>query len=150
MADNLPRLLYLGDVPVESSYHGSALLYRLLENFPLERLLVAEASAPSKTERRLPHVRYTRLNLVNNGLLRSRFHRLYANWLTVRAGARATRVAGELGEFRPEAILTVAHGFGWLTAAAIARRQNIPLHLVVHDDWPMMAPVSPRMRSRLR
>ena len=39
----LPRLLYLGDVPVEASYHGSALLYRLLQAYPAERLTIIEA-----------------------------------------------------------------------------------------------------------
>jgi len=28
----LPKLLYIGDVPIECSYHGSLVLYRLLED----------------------------------------------------------------------------------------------------------------------
>ena len=43
----LPRLLYVGDVPVEASYHGSALLHRLLVNYPPDRLSVIETAMPS-------------------------------------------------------------------------------------------------------
>ena len=32
------NLLYVGDVPVEASYHGSALLHRLLSGHPHEKL----------------------------------------------------------------------------------------------------------------
>ena len=40
----LPRLLYLADVPVEASYHGSALMYRLLQRYPADRLRVVEGN----------------------------------------------------------------------------------------------------------
>ena len=40
----LPRLLYLGDVPVEASYHGSALIYRLLQHYPVDRLMIIESN----------------------------------------------------------------------------------------------------------
>ena len=56
---SLPRLLYIGDVPVEASYHGSALLYRLLEDYPKERLKIVEAGVQlSRPERRLAGVAY--------------------------------------------------------------------------------------------
>ena len=54
----LPRLAYIGDVPVESSYHGSALLYRLLQRYPPDRLSVIENRNSSRADRRLPGVRY--------------------------------------------------------------------------------------------
>jgi hypothetical protein len=38
--------------------------------------------------------------------------------------------------FRPEAVLTVVWGYVWAAAAAYAERAKLPLHLVVHDDWP--------------
>ncbi len=37
-----PRLVYAGDVPVEASFHGSALLYRLLADWPADRLMIIE------------------------------------------------------------------------------------------------------------
>ncbi|MBC6419410.1 MAG: hypothetical protein GDA44_11860, partial [Prochloron sp. SP5CPC1] len=49
---------------------------------------------------------------------------------------------------QPEAIFTVAHRFSWLTAAALAERYQIPLHLIVHDDWPSLCPVVPWLKAR--
>src|SRR5207253_10669972 len=39
-----PRLVYIGDVPVESTYHGSLLLHRLLQIYPPDKLGVVEGS----------------------------------------------------------------------------------------------------------
>src|SRR5690349_7624428 len=39
---DLPRLVYIGDVPIESTYHGSILLYRLFEAYPADKLLIIE------------------------------------------------------------------------------------------------------------
>jgi glycosyltransferase involved in cell wall biosynthesis len=58
-------------------------------------------------------------------------------------------IAQSLNGFKPEAVLTVAHGFGWLAAADIARARTVPLHLVVHDDWPRVADIAPRFRNWL-
>src|SRR4030095_12339472 len=52
----LPRLLYIADVPVEASFHGSTLLYRLLQNYPSERLFILEHGQASLPQRRLPGV----------------------------------------------------------------------------------------------
>ena len=56
----VPNLLYIGDVPVESSYHGSALLYRLLQTYPPDCLRIIEAGlTTSLPDRRLPGVTYS-------------------------------------------------------------------------------------------
>src|ERR1051326_2228546 len=81
----LPRLVYIGDVPIESTYHGSAVLYRLLANYPADRLLVIEGdvSLPSQVEFRLRGVRYARLSVAHRRLLWTPLHRAYASWLTI-------------------------------------------------------------------
>jgi hypothetical protein len=135
----LPRLLYIGDVPVESTLHGSAGLYRLLQGYPPKKLLVVEqAQQPSLAERRLPTVRYERLSNRALRLLSTRFAELASSWLILSAGWRIQKVQKCILDFQPEAVLTVAHGYSWLTAAAFARRNNLPLHLIVHDPWPEM------------
>ena len=134
----LPRLLYIGDVPVESSYHGSALLYRLLQTYPPDRLCVVEGDYRSLPERRLPQVVYKTLRFGYPRLLRSRFHKWYALWLSLRSAARVSMMRTLPHDFKPEAVLTVAHGYSWVTAAEFARRHRLPLHLIVHDDWPSM------------
>jgi glycosyltransferase involved in cell wall biosynthesis len=117
----LPKLLYIGDVPVDATLGGAALTYRLLENYPSRRLHIVEGDLwRSKPESRLDGVVYDRFSSGPTRLLTSRFMHPYASFR----------------QFDPEAILTVVHGYSWIAAAALARRFNLPLHLIVHDDWP--------------
>ena len=137
---DLPRLLYVGDVPVESSYHGSALLYRLLQNYPPERLRIVETNIMrSQPERRLPDVAYAELSLGWRRPLYTRFARGYRAWLTWRAAGCQRQLPRLLPNFAPQAVLTVAHGFAWRTAARFAARHQLPLHLICHDDLPRCA-----------
>jgi glycosyltransferase involved in cell wall biosynthesis len=132
----LPNLLYVGDVPVESSYHGSALLYRLLQEYPADRLRVIEWMDQSAAERRLAGVEYRHVAVRVRRLLRTRLHRWAASLLTLAAPWQSARLSDECGGFRSDAVLTVAHGYSWMAAAAFARERRLPIHLIVHDDWP--------------
>ena len=144
----LPNLLYLGDVPIEASYHGSALMYRLLQRYPADRLMIVEGNLiPPRTDRRLPHVSHATLTVGRPRLLNSRFHGWYSRWLLAGARQRAALVPGLLAGFTPDAVLTVAHGYSWVTAAQYARTHRLPLHVVVHDDWPRV--VAEPMRARV-
>ena len=139
---NLPRLLYVGDVPVESTVAGSALLYRLLQNYPVDRLQIIETNiATSSAEKRLTNITYQTVSMVNQRMLNSRFTKAYSTLLLLAANYRLNPIKTLAQPFRPEAILTVAHGLSWLTAAALADALDIPLHLIVHDDWPSFTPV---------
>lgn len=147
---NLPRLLYLGDVPVESSYHGSALLYRLLQGYPADRLRIVEANfSKSQPDRRLPAVAYRALDVGCARLMHTRFHEWYSVWLSSKSTAWARLVPAVIDDFRPDAVLTVAHGYLWITAAEFARCNQLPLHLIVHDDWPRVACVPKPFRAWL-
>jgi hypothetical protein len=122
---------------VEASYHGSALLYRLLQNYPKERLRVVETTLQrSLPERRLASVTYDALPVGRQRWLNTRFHALVATCYTLRARGLARQMTSLLKGFAPEAVLSVAHGFSWLTAAEYARQHQLPLHLIVHDDCP--------------
>jgi glycosyltransferase involved in cell wall biosynthesis len=139
-----PRLLYLADVPVESSYHGSALLYRLLQNYPPDALRIVESGVSvSQPERRLARVNYTAFLMGRTRWLNTRLHKYISTWLSLRASRRSSTVADRLGTFHPEGVLTVAHGYGWLAAARLARERQLSLHLIVHDDWPRVAHILP-------
>jgi len=132
----LPLLLYVGDVTVESTFAGSALLYRLLQNYPVKRLRVIEGSlSVSHPCKRLPGVEYWKLRVGTERLLRTRFHPLYSSLLHLTATLRLGQLDRIEKQFRPEAILTVAQGYTWVTAACIAKKLNLPLHLIIHDDW---------------
>ena len=144
--ERLPRLLYIADVPVESSYHGSALVYRLLEEYPPEKLLVIETNLiVSESQRRLTGVKYKQLQVGNQRWLNTRFNSYIRSWLCLTAKNNISQVPKLLDNFQPEAVLTVAHGYSWLVAAQWAEQNNLPLHLILHDDWiptaPMLEPV---------
>ena len=142
-------LLYVGDVPVEATYHGSALLHRLLASYPAGRLTILETGIPSQPERRLPQAKYLSYRIGEPRWLNTRFHPQAVVWYSHRGRRIAPRVAASLNGSEVDAILTVAHGFGWLAAARMAERRGVPLHLMVHDDWPRAANVPNGFRNWL-
>lgn len=143
------RIAYVGDVPVEASYHGSALLHRLLSDYPPDRLTIIETATESQPERRLPSVNYISHPIASQRWLDTRFHPYVAAWFTRTAPRRGQQISQSLNGFECESMLTVAHGFGWLAAAEIAKRRNVPLHLMIHDDWPRVADIAPQFRNWL-
>jgi glycosyltransferase involved in cell wall biosynthesis len=134
-----PRLLYVGDVPVEATYHGSALLHRLLVDYP--GLTILETGTPSQLERRIPRVEYVSCRLDGSRWLKTRFHPYAVVWFTNRGSKNGNEITAALNGSGFDCILTVAHGFGWLAAASMAQKRKLPLHLIVHDDWPRAAHV---------
>jgi Glycosyl transferase 4-like domain len=138
IVDRFPRLLYIGAAPVEASYHGSALLYRLLQRYPVERLCIAEAGVEiSAPARRLPEVRYESYKLPWRRLTVSRFAPLFRSLLLLLAAGRARRFKLLVREFRPQAILSVTADTSFITAAAVACQVGIPFYLICHDEWFM-------------
>ena len=145
----LPRVLYVGDVPVEASHHGSALLYRVLEQYPPDRLRVVETGEPSRADRRLAGVNYSGLPIGRRRWLNTRLHNLYSSWLSLTASSRVRHMPAIVANFDPAVIVTVGHGYGWLLAAEFAQHMNVPLHLIVHDDWPRLGGIVPILRGWL-
>ncbi len=84
----LPGLVYVGDVPVEASYHGSALLYRLLSDYPPGQLTIVETATASQTERRLPNINYISRPIGKQRWLNTRFHPYVVAWFTHAAQRR--------------------------------------------------------------
>lgn len=146
---NLPKLLYIGDVAVESTTGGSALLYRLLQKYPVNRLQIIEGNiAVSQPEFRLPEVVYQDFTVGKKRLLHSRLTPIYNSYLLATATQRVTRLIKTVEKFKPEAIITVTHGYSWLTAAKLAKQLAIPLHLIVHDDILSLTPVPSWYRGK--
>jgi glycosyltransferase involved in cell wall biosynthesis len=143
-----PALLYVGDVPVEASYHGSLSLFRLLEDYASDRLTILETARPSEPARRLAGVNYISVPL-NSRWLDTRFHSIVMTWSSFRAVNSNTAVKKMISNIKYDAVLTVVHGLGWLVAASLARHAKIPLHLIIHDDWPRVANVPSKFRGWL-
>jgi hypothetical protein len=136
-SENLPRLLYVGDVPVESTVAGAALLFRLLVKYPKDRLRIMESNMMEwHPAARIPGVRYERFHVGFPRLLKTRWGGTYWRRLYRNAPKVGQRLARRLARdpWQPEAILTVAHTQGWITAAEIAQNLGIPLHVIIHDD----------------
>lgn len=136
----MPRVLYVGDVPVEETYHGSLLLYRLLEGYS-QKLTIIETGVQSHASRRLPGVTYISIPLTNQRYLNTRFHPYVMSWYSLKSTRISDELATVLCSVEFDCVVTVAHGVGWLTAAKIAESKRVPLHLAVHDDWPRVANV---------
>jgi hypothetical protein len=133
--DRLPKLLYIGDTPVESSYHGSALIYRLLEDYPSSKLTIIEGNLfTSQPDRQLTNIKYKQLCVGNTRIFNTRFNPIVSSFLSWTARSRASKIKDLLGDFQPEAVLTVGIYCSWLTASQFAQNYHLPLHLIVHDD----------------
>jgi hypothetical protein len=132
---DLPRLLYIADVPVENTRSGSVQLYRLLRSCPVKQLRVIESNLFGKNPPlRLPDVHYDAFTFPTPRLLRTRIGSAYTGYLFLTAAWRARAVCAANEDWKPGAVLTVANHYSWLTAAAVARRLQVPLHLIIHDD----------------
>jgi glycosyltransferase involved in cell wall biosynthesis len=144
-----PKLLYLGDVPVESTLFGAALLYRLLANYAADDLVILEASPwNSRPAGRLPGIHYRTFPLGSARLLNSRLRRLYGSWLLARVRAKWKCIDSLVQPFSPQAVVTVTHGYTWLAAAEYAVQKRLPLHLILHDDWPGQNLILNRLEQR--
>jgi hypothetical protein len=151
--DRLPRLCYLGSVPVEPSAAGMMLLHRLLAAYPAERLAVglhAETARP-RLPAALPGVRtFVVPKLFQRGWVfgRRRAPGLFLRFLRLHAHHQARLALRHLGDFRPEAILTVHEKFGAFPAQALAAQLGVPLHVILHDEWHRDMPMPARARDR--
>jgi hypothetical protein len=131
----LPRILYVSDVPVELSYAGATLIYRLFEHYPADRLFVVQPVNLDPT-RRLRGVKYYILGSRLLDRLRfSRFSRQLA-WLNIAFQFMpGLNLKKRIESFKPEAIVTVTFRTSWLRAWRLSQKLNVPLHLILHDDW---------------
>lgn len=135
--NSLPRLLVVTDVPVTDTVAGSLQLYRLLGGYPPDRLCICEGTINKGVQMglRLPGVRYVTMRSGSARWRRSRLVRLQAVWLTLTMPYRASRIADAIGDFEPEAVLTIAQEFAHFAAATFARERGLPFHMILHDDW---------------
>jgi glycosyltransferase involved in cell wall biosynthesis len=146
----LPNLLYVGDVAVESTVAGELLLHRLLSQYPEDRLTIAESNlCKSDPADRLPGVEYTTFDIGYPRLRRTRFARWYGSWLHLKARWVPSTLERLAQEVQPDAILTVWHGYSWITASALAQEKDIPLHLILHDDAPNLESRTPPLLKNL-
>lgn len=134
----LPRLALIADVSPERSGGGFLLLHRLLGAYPPDRLLVIQNPELGKNDpgARLAGVTYRDFRYRIPRIYRNRFNPAWPILQARSMRRHSGSIAGMIKAFAPEAILTIPHWYLWSSAAAVAAEMEIPLHLIVHDDWP--------------
>src|SRR5438067_8839271 len=102
---SLPRLVYVGSLAVEATSAGQMQLYRVLRDYPADRLAILETEcAPSQSSRRIPHVHYYELGPAVRhgwGFIRRRLSGLYWHALNFHASWQARRAKRLIGPFQP-------------------------------------------------
>lgn len=133
------NICYIGSLSIEESTAGPIQLYRLLQDHPASQLLVFhEQEASERSFKKLDGVRYEKLpTRFKRGTFRARMHhpRLFKLMLKLIVDKQAKHVIAKLGDFKPEAILTIHERLTWLTAKKVAQTLKIPLHTIFHDEW---------------
>ena len=144
-----PLVLYIGDPPPEETFETPSLLFRTLQAFPASEIAVCyRKDYPRRGGPRLDGVMYHEyLGPSAPMVFPTRFGvKALARLLSARFSVprKLRRLANSLA---PSTIVTVAHGLGCLTATNLARSLDVPLHLIIHDDWSeYSAGLSPRLR----
>lgn len=130
-------LAIVSDVFPQLRSGGDLMLFRLFADYPPENLFVAHSGYRRVSHTTLPHVSYR--SVPTAALLqRGRRTRLagLANLALAIRPTSTVRVQRALNNFTPAAVVTVAQDFLWLSAANWCLRKDVPLHLLIHDDWP--------------
>jgi hypothetical protein len=122
-------------VPVELSSAGATLLYRLLQHYPKDKLVVIQRLGMKDDPPRIPGIKY---HVWKSKLERLRYTRFakYTKGLfladSILVSAKAKKI---IQDYQPDIILTVGIQLMWLNALGLSEQMNIPLYLILHDDW---------------
>lgn len=130
----LPRIIYIADVPVEYSSSGGLFMHRLFENYSSDKLLIIQNKKPDE-HLCLKGVQYEYLKRSwIHRLKKTRFHKL-AQWAEIIVTLNVPyRIKNLITAFKPDAIVTVAHNLSWILSFKISKKYQLPLHIILHDN----------------
>lgn len=131
-----PRLAIVGDIRIARTAGGALLLSRLLDGYPKEKLLLVGNQTRGINPTDYHEIQWQDMNFSVSHFVKRWAHPLWPLMLPSLLEPAVNQVINWLVNFRAEAVLTVPWGFGWLAGVEAARRLEIPLHLIIHDDWP--------------
>ncbi len=144
---SLPRVLFLTSEIPQSVNAGSMQLYRVLQGYPADQLMVLGA-APAPDAELLP-CRYETLRLPTHRLACTRWNRWFCG-LNAWLGAAEPRVAAtcrRVRDFRPDLVVTVMDKLShYKHAWAVAQRLGIPLMTITMDEPQTFEPAVPIFR----
>jgi hypothetical protein len=133
--DEVPKTLFVTAEIPQSVNAGSMQLFRVLQGYPGEKLMVL-GPPPEEGAERLP-CRYEALNLLTSRLAYTRFHRWATglNALSMRFEPQIHRSLSLATEFNPEVMVTVMDKFSYYKHAwVLAGALNAPLLTITMDD----------------
>ncbi len=138
LENRLPRLLVVSDISVDRTAGGGLVLYRLLRNYPPGKLMVVSRRTDdwSHPIDRVSGAEYCEFAYRIPRLLLMRFNPFWPILMAKYIRWRSSEVVARATAFRPQAVLSVAHDFLWFLADEVATCLQVPLHLILHDDWP--------------
>jgi glycosyltransferase involved in cell wall biosynthesis len=142
LADRLPRVLVLSQTVPQTVYAGSIVLYRLLQGYPSDRVLVV--GAPPHPSARVLACRAEALRLPLERLERTRLSRLMRSCRAcgLLPGPRLGAAAAVVRAFRPQVVVSVMQVQPYYHLAyRYARKNRLPLVLLVHDLAEAFEPV---------
>ena len=140
-----------GAVP-ETRFAGSLLLYRLLQEYPAERLYAVGPQTHPSSE--LLRCRYEYLSPAPSARLNlTRLAGLKRSLESIGLAGRIPmpRVEAAIGDFSPEVVVSVMERHDYMDAAyRLCRQRDLPLVLIVHDRLESFELVYPPFRAAQR
>ena len=132
---DLPRVLFFTSEIPQSVNAGSMQLYRVLQGYPGEKLMVM--GVPPEEDAKLLPCRYETVRLITHRLACTRIRgwTIGINALNTVWEAQLGRSERLAGEFQSEVVVTVMDKLSYYKHAwALARRLKVPLMTITMDD----------------
>jgi hypothetical protein len=131
-----PIILYVGEVPIESTSGGNLLLYRLFNDYPPKNLYVVQPET-TFSEKRKTGSKYETFKFPNVPgnrwlffiKLNSLLHYWYCRYILY------YKLNQIYKKIKPDIIISTVHRFSWISGLMLARKKKIILDLIIHDDW---------------
>lgn len=128
------KIIYVGSRKIDRSQQTPLIMYRMLNCIRDRAIEIIELGEKSSLGQQLSAATYKHVPAPLQRLTRSRFYKTFTPMQNRIAEALAWRSLKN-EEFTDAVILTVANGWGWKTAYRIAKRNHLPLQIVIHDDY---------------
>jgi len=134
LQEGLPNLLLISQTIPQTINAGDILLYRLLKDYPPEKLLVI--GSPAHHEASVLNCRYETMQAPLERLERTRLARLTASLKVLGLFPRLSQrtIRRHVGQFEPEVVLSIMQTHAYYDVAfRFAQSAGLPLVIVVYD-----------------
>jgi hypothetical protein len=138
------HILYVGGVIPKQSFSGSAILYRHLKRLDDSNWKISLVSSQQKVFNTSFPESWRIISLPDRRLWWPPVREQIPGSLNLRLHLWKQECTKLFLKDKPSAILTVLWDYYSLLAADLSKSWNIPLSVIVHDDWELFAPANNR------